>query len=77
MNIQILRHGTVPLHDLPFGAQLQCQVAFILLNGRIELLCVPIQGLMKEEGKQKFGSQYTMWQKQASEFEIDNQAPVR
>lgn len=38
---------------------------------------VPLQGLMKEEGKERFGSQFTMWQKQASEFEIDEQAPVR
>ena len=32
---------------------------------------------MKQEGKSRYGEQFTMWQKQAAEFEIDNQAPVR
>ena len=32
---------------------------------------------MKQEGKDRFGSQFTMWQKKAWEFEIDDQAPVR
>ena len=32
---------------------------------------------MKQEGKDRYGSQFTMWQKKAWEFEIDDQAPVR
>lgn len=36
-----------------------------------------LQGLMKNEGKAKYGEQYLKWQKQASEFVIDSQAPVR
>lgn len=32
---------------------------------------------MKQQGKDRYGSQYTMWQKKAWEFEIDEQAPVR
>ena len=35
------------------------------------------QGLIKQEGKQRYGEQFAMWQKRASEFEIDGQAPVR
>lgn len=36
-----------------------------------------VQGLMKAEGKARYGSQFSKWQKQASEFQIDNQTPVR
>lgn len=36
-----------------------------------------MQGLLKHEGKAKFGEQYTKWQKQAAEFEIDGHAPIR
>ena len=35
------------------------------------------QGLIKQEGKQRYGEQFAMWQKRASEFEIDGQVPVR
>lgn len=36
-----------------------------------------MQGLMKQEGKSRYGEQFSMWQKRASEFVIDDQAPVR
>lgn len=36
-----------------------------------------MQGLYKEEGKERFGEQYKMWQKDAANFEIDGHYPVR
>ena len=36
-----------------------------------------VQGLLKHEGKALYGEQYSMWQRQASSFVIDSQAPVR
>eukprot|EP00271_Cylindrocystis_brebissonii_P015575 TRINITY_DN38507_c0_g1_i1.p1 TRINITY_DN38507_c0_g1~~TRINITY_DN38507_c0_g1_i1.p1 ORF type:complete len:603 (+),score=73.93 TRINITY_DN38507_c0_g1_i1:124-1932(+) len=35
------------------------------------------QGLLKEEGKAKYGAQFSMWQKDAANFEIDKHYPVR
>ena len=35
------------------------------------------QGLVKSEGKARYGEQYRMWQQRAADFEIDGQAPVR
>eukprot|EP00891_Asterochloris_glomerata_P007803 jgi/Astpho2/7803/Aster-06094 len=35
------------------------------------------QGLIKQQGKDRYGEQYRMWQKQAAEFMIDGRAPVR
>eukprot|EP00878_Enallax_costatus_P007368 GHUV01007717.1.p1 GENE.GHUV01007717.1~~GHUV01007717.1.p1 ORF type:complete len:340 (+),score=19.49 GHUV01007717.1:20-1039(+) len=35
------------------------------------------QGLLKSEGKSRFGDEYIMWQKQAEAFTIDQHAPVR
>eukprot|EP01026_Neomeris_dumetosa_P044445 TRINITY_DN3745_c0_g1_i12.p1 TRINITY_DN3745_c0_g1~~TRINITY_DN3745_c0_g1_i12.p1 ORF type:complete len:522 (-),score=53.33 TRINITY_DN3745_c0_g1_i12:287-1813(-) len=35
------------------------------------------QGLLKQEGKDRFGALYKDWQKRAHQFEIDNHAPVR
>ncbi len=35
------------------------------------------QGLLKHEGKARFGGAFESWQRRASEFEIDGQAPVR
>ena len=32
---------------------------------------------MKQEGKDRYGKQFTKWQKKAWEFEIDDQPPVR
>ena len=37
----------------------------------------PQQGLVKSEGKARYGEQYRMWQQRAADFEIDGQAPVR
>ena len=41
------------------------------------LVCDPQQGLVKSEGKARYGEQYRMWQQRAADFEIDGQAPVR
>ncbi len=35
------------------------------------------QGLIKKEGKQRFGSQYSAWQRSPAMFEISGHAPVR
>lgn len=35
------------------------------------------QGLLKHHGKEQYGEQFRMWQKQAAEFEIDGRPPVR
>ncbi len=35
------------------------------------------QGLIKKEGKQRFGSQYSDWQRSPATFEISDHAPVR
>ncbi|KAI0496817.1 hypothetical protein KFK09_023141 [Dendrobium nobile] len=35
------------------------------------------QGLLKHEGKEKFGSAYRQWQKDAENFQIDGHYPVR
>jgi len=35
------------------------------------------QGLLKEEGIQRYGEQFKAWQKDAANFEIDGHAPVR
>lgn len=40
-------------------------------------VCDPQQGLVKSEGKARYGEQYRMWQQRAAEFEIDGRAPVR
>eukprot|EP00193_Tetraselmis_chui_P012775 CAMPEP_0177790086 /NCGR_PEP_ID=MMETSP0491_2-20121128/23134_1 /TAXON_ID=63592 /ORGANISM="Tetraselmis chuii, Strain PLY429" /LENGTH=205 /DNA_ID=CAMNT_0019312071 /DNA_START=23 /DNA_END=636 /DNA_ORIENTATION=- len=40
-------------------------------------LCGAFQGLLKEEGIKRFGSQFSQWQKEPAEFEIDEHAPVR
>lgn len=36
-----------------------------------------LQGLLKAEGKARFGDEFTMWQRQAEAFTIDAHAPVR
>lgn len=36
-----------------------------------------MQGLLKHEGKEKFGPVYSDWQKRPHELMIDNHAPVR
>lgn len=36
-----------------------------------------MQGLLKDEGKAKFGDAFRTWQKQADTFAIDGHAPVR
>lgn len=38
--------------------------------------CLP-QGLLKAEGKARYGDAFSMWQKQAEAFSIDEHAPVR
>lgn len=35
------------------------------------------QGLLKHHGKEQYGEQFKMWQRQAAEFEIDGRPPVR
>ena len=35
------------------------------------------QGLVKEEGKQKYGQNFTRWQKTPAEFNISDHYPVR
>ena len=35
------------------------------------------QGLLKKEGKQRFGSQYSDWQSSPAQFELSGHAPVR
>lgn len=35
------------------------------------------QGLYKQEGKDRYGENYRMWQKDAANFEIDGHYPVR
>lgn len=37
----------------------------------------PAQGLLKSEGKQRFGDAYSAWSKRPAEFTIDGHAPVR
>lgn len=36
-----------------------------------------LQGLIKAEGKQRFGEEYARWSKQPHTFEMDGHAPVR
>jgi hypothetical protein len=36
-----------------------------------------LQGLLKGEGKARYGDAWGMWQKQADAFAIDDHAPVR
>jgi hypothetical protein len=36
-----------------------------------------LQGLLKGEGKARYGDAWGMWQKQADAFAIDEHAPVR
>ena len=38
---------------------------------------VTIQGLLKHEGREKFGNAFRMWQKDAANFNIDGHYPVR
>ena len=38
-------------------------------------LCV--QGLLKNEGKERYGDQYRKWQQDPAGFMIDDQAPIR
>ena len=38
---------------------------------------VHFQGLLKHEGKERFGQQYKTWQKAAAQFELDSHAPIR
>jgi broad specificity phosphatase PhoE len=35
------------------------------------------QGLYKQEGKDRYGENYRMWQRDAANFEIDGHYPVR
>jgi probable phosphoglycerate mutase len=37
----------------------------------------PFQGLLKDEGKAKYGDAFKTWQKQADTFTIEGHAPVR
>jgi hypothetical protein len=41
------------------------------------LIVYVVQGLLKDEGKAKFGDAFRTWQKQADTFSIDGHAPVR
>jgi hypothetical protein len=41
------------------------------------LLLLLLQGLLKGEGKARYGDAWGMWQKQADAFAIDDHAPVR
>ena len=36
-----------------------------------------LQGLLKHDGKEQYGEQFKMWQKQPAEFELDGRLPVR
>ena len=47
------------------------------VQGGQELTPCIVQGLLKNMGKEKYGEQFRMWQKQAAEFEIDGRPPVR
>lgn len=38
---------------------------------------ISFQGLFKEQGKERYGAQYRMWQTDAANFEIDGHYPVR
>ncbi len=38
---------------------------------------VHAQGLLKGEGRARFGEAYLAWQRRAAEFELDGHAPVR
>lgn len=48
-----------------------------VLPGLREIDLYSFQGLLKHEGKARFGPAFASWQRQAAEFEIDGQAPVR
>jgi broad specificity phosphatase PhoE len=39
--------------------------------------CIIRQGLLKHEGKERFGEAYKQWQKDAANFTIDGHYPVR
>lgn len=58
----IMDHHSCPYMELP---QLR------------EIDLYSMQGLLKHEGKEKFGPIYTDWQKRPHELMIDNHAPVR
>lgn len=36
-----------------------------------------VQGLLKHEGKERYGEQYKRWQQDPAGFIIDDQAPIR
>lgn len=52
---------------------MSCQLLLIaIVTGYVGL-----QGLLKHEGKAKFGEAYRQWQKDAANFNIDGHYPVR
>eukprot|EP00803_Ostreobium_quekettii_P008845 evm.model.scf_195.10 EVM.evm.TU.scf_195.10 scf_195:60836-66886(-) len=63
------------------------RTAEIVWNGRSaaahEMPCLreidlySFQGLLKADGKQRYGDEYKCWQRRAQDFEIDSHAPVR
>lgn len=48
-----------------------------LLPSLREIDLYSFQGLLKQQGKQQYGEQFSRWQLQAHQFEIDGHAPVR
>lgn len=41
------------------------------------MFCIVLQGLLKLEGKKRYGEAYSQWQKDAANFVIDGHYPVR
>jgi broad specificity phosphatase PhoE len=50
---------------------------YLTEHSRLRTITPHTQGLVKAEGKLRFGDEWGMWQKDAAAFEIDGHAPVR
>ncbi|XP_072981094.1 2-carboxy-D-arabinitol-1-phosphatase [Typha angustifolia] len=60
--------------EIIWGARTEEMISEIDLR---EIDLYSFQGLLKHEGKEKFGSAYRQWQKDAANFSIDDHFPVR
>lgn len=51
--------------------------AVVTLDSLREIDLYAFQGLLKAEGEERYGTQYSKWKKEAENFEIDGHFPVR
>ena len=68
------KHGT---ECIQADATSQCEGETIAAQGNVDDRVAGSQGLLKKEGKQRFGAQYSEWQSSPASFEVSGRAPVR